>query len=107
MVGGGPKHDSASSPQLPGENMGRNQRDMEGDNEQRRATAGKAREQGKRPSEVGATLGASKQLKSAKGGASHQDRVDQKREGKPGAGTSGKPRPGNREVDPKRTTRWT
>jgi hypothetical protein len=87
--------------------MGRNQRDMEGDNEQRRATAKKAREQGKRPSEVGATLGASKQLKSAKGNASHQERIDLKREGKPTPGTSGKPRPGNREVDPKRTDRWT
>jgi hypothetical protein len=87
--------------------MGRNQRDMEGNNEQRRDAARKAREQGKRPSEVGATLSASKQLKSAKGGASHQDRMDLKREGKPSPGTSGKPRPGNREVDPKRTTRWT
>jgi hypothetical protein len=87
--------------------MGRNQRDMEGDNEQRRRAAGKAREEGKRPSEVGATLGASKQLKSAKTGASHQDKLDLKREGKPGPGTSGKPRPGNRDRDPKRTNRWT
>ena len=87
--------------------MGRNQRDMEGDNEQRRAAGKKAREQGKRPSEVGATLGASKQLKSAKAGDSHQDKMDLKREGKPSPGTSGKPRPGNRDVDPKRTNRWT
>ena len=82
-------------------------RDQEGDNEQRRAAGRKARESGKRPSEVGATLGASKQLKSARPGASHQDRMDLKREGKPSAGTSGKPRPGNREVDPKRNDRWT
>jgi hypothetical protein len=87
--------------------MGRNQKDMEGDNEQRRAAAREARAQGKRPSEVGATLGASKQLKSAKQGASHQEKIDLKREGKPGPQTSGKPRPGNREVDPKRTDRWT
>jgi hypothetical protein len=86
--------------------MGRNQRDMEGDNEQRRAAAREARAQGKKPSEVGATLGASKQLKSAKGSASHQEKVDLKREGKPSPGTSGKPRPGNRQVDPKRTDRW-
>ena len=86
--------------------MGRNQRDMEGDNEQRRAEARKARDAGKRPSEVGATLGASKQLKSAKAGASHQEKMDLKREGKPSPGTSGKPRPGNRDVDPKRTNRW-
>ena len=86
--------------------MARNQREMEGDNEQRRAEARKAREQGKQPSEVGATLGASKQLKSAKAGASHQEKVDLEREGKPSPRTSGKPRPGNREVDPKRTSRW-
>jgi hypothetical protein len=86
--------------------MGRNQRDMEGDNEQRRAAARKARAEGKRPSEVGATLGASKQLKSAHASDSHQDKLDQKREGKPNSGTSGKPRPGNRDVDPKRTDRW-
>ena len=52
--------------------MARQQRNMEGDNEQRRAAAREAREQGKKPSEVGATLGASKQLKSAKGNDSHQ-----------------------------------
>jgi hypothetical protein len=86
--------------------MGRNQRNMEGDNEQRRAAARKARSEGKKPSEVGATLGASKQLKSAKASDSHQEKMDQKREGKPSPGTSGKPRPGNREVDPKRTDRW-
>ena len=87
--------------------MGRNQRDMDGDNEQRRAAAREARNEGKRPSEVGKTLGASKQLKSAKQGASHQEKMDLKREGKPSAETSGKPRPGNRERDPKRTDRWT
>jgi hypothetical protein len=86
--------------------MGRNQREMEGDNEQRRAKARDAREQGKRPSEVGVTLGASKQLKSAKASASHQEKIDLQGEGKPGPETSGKPRPGNRARDPKRTDRW-
>ena len=81
-------------------------RDMEGDNEQRRAKAKKARDAGKRPSEVGETLGASKQRKDAKASDSHQERMETKGEGKRGPGTSGKPRPGNREKDPKRTDRW-
>jgi hypothetical protein len=79
---------------------------MEGDEAQRRKAAREARAQGKRPSEVGATLGASKQTKKAKSSASHQERLEMKREGKPGPGTSGKPRPGNRDTDPKRTNRW-
>jgi hypothetical protein len=70
--------------------MAKHNRNMEGDNEQRRAAARKAREAGERPSEAGATLGASKQLKSAKAGDSHQDKLDLKR-----------------EADPKRTNRWT
>ena len=86
--------------------MGRNQREMEGDNTQRRAAAREARAEGKRPSEVGKTLGASKQLKSAKNSDSHEEKLDLKREGKPTPGTSGKPKPGSREVDPKRTDRW-
>lgn len=84
-------------------------REQEGNNEQRRAKARQARNEGKRPSEVSATLGASKQTKSAKGGGSHQERIAQKREGKEAStakGTSGKPRPGNRDTDPKRTDRW-
>jgi hypothetical protein len=79
---------------------------MEGDENQRRKAAREARAEGKRPSEVGATTGASKQTKQAKSGASHQERLEAKREGKPGPGTSGKPRPGNRDTDPKRTNRW-
>jgi hypothetical protein len=55
---------------------------------------------------VGATLGASKQLKSAPNDASHQEKMDLKSEGKGSRAnrSSGaqKPRPGNREVDPKR-----
>jgi hypothetical protein len=86
--------------------MAGQQRNMEGDNEQRRKAAKKARDAGKKPSEIGATLGASKQRKEAKANASHQERVETKSEGKRGPGTSGKPRPGNRETDPKRTDRW-
>jgi hypothetical protein len=85
------------------------QRNTEGNNEQRRAKARQARDAGKKPSEVSATLGASQQRKEAKSGASHQEKMDQKREGKEARtakGTSGKPRPGNREKDPKRTERW-
>lgn len=86
--------------------MAGQQRNMEGDNEQRRHKAKEARDQGKRPSEVGATLGASKQRKEVSRKASHQERIETKREGKPGPGTSGKPRPGNRRTDPKRTDDW-
>ena len=85
------------------------QRNAEGNNEQRRAKARDARQAGKKPSESSATLGASKQRKEAKSGASHQEKMDQKREGKEAGtakGTSGKPRPGNRQTDPKRTNRW-
>jgi len=85
------------------------QRNAEGNNEQRRATARQARAAGKRPSESSATLGGSKQRKEAKSGASHQEKMEQKREGKEARtakGTSGKPRPGNRQSDPKRTERW-
>jgi hypothetical protein len=92
-----------------GRNMdGDNQRrrNMEGDNEQRRGAAREARRKGLRPSEVGVTLGASKQREEAKRSASHQERIDKKRQGKRSAGTSGKPRPGSREIDPKRTNRW-
>jgi hypothetical protein len=85
------------------------QRHAEGNDEQRRAKARQAREAGKRPSEMSATLGASKQRKEAKSGASHQEKMDLEREGKEAKvakGTSGKPRPGNRDTDPKRTERW-
>ncbi len=86
--------------------MAGQQRNMEGNSEQRRRAAREARAQGKRPSEVGATLGASKQRKETKRKASHQERLDTKREGKASASTRGKPRPGNRATDPKRTNRW-
>jgi hypothetical protein len=87
--------------------MAGQQRELEGDNEQRRAAAKKARDSGKRPSEVSATLGASKQRKEAKRSASHSERVEQRSEGKHGQlARKEKPRPGNRDRDPKRTDRW-
>ena len=86
--------------------MAGQQRNMEGDNEQRRRAAREARNKGKRPSEAGATLGASKQRKEVRANGSHEERLSTKGQGKRGAGTSGKPRPGNRDVDPKRTNRW-
>lgn len=55
---------------------------MEGSPEQRRQKAKEARREGKKPSEEGATLGASKQHKDAKGDQSHEERLAQKREGK-------------------------
>jgi hypothetical protein len=55
---------------------------MEGDNRERRKMANDAREQGKKPSEMGATTGASKQRQKAAGGSTHQERLDLKREGK-------------------------
>ncbi|MBF9132003.1 DUF2267 domain-containing protein [Plantactinospora sp. S1510] len=51
---------------------------MEGDNQRRRALARQAREQGRRPSEVGVTLGADKQLESLDRG---------RRDGPPPAGS--------------------
>jgi hypothetical protein len=86
--------------------MARQQRNMEGDEDQRRRKAREARASGKRPSEMGATLGASKQRKESKRSASHQERLETRGEGKRGAGTRGKPRPGNRDTYPKRTDRW-
>jgi hypothetical protein len=86
--------------------MASHTREMEGDENERRRAARKARSQGKAPSEVRATLGASKQRKEAKANASHQEKLETRSQGKRGAGTSGKPRPGNRDTDPKRTERW-
>ncbi|MEX2582101.1 MAG: hypothetical protein WD766_02435 [Gemmatimonadota bacterium] len=74
---------------------------MEGDNRERRKIAKEAREEGKKPSEIGATLGASKQRTEAPDGASHQERIDQKREGKQQTLTENTPEanPGNRDPD--------
>jgi hypothetical protein len=86
--------------------MAGQERNLEGDSDQRRKASREARRKGKLPSAVGATLGASKQRKEVKRSASHQERIETRGEGKRGAGTSGKPRPGSRDVDPKRTNRW-
>lgn len=86
--------------------MAKQQRAMEGDNEQRRAKAKKARDAGKSPSAEGVTLGASQQRREAKQDATHQEKLETREKGKRGPGTSGKPRPGNRETDPKRTDLW-
>lgn len=74
---------------------------MEGDNRERRATAKEAREAGKKPSEVGATLGASKQRTEASENASHQEKLDLKRQGKHDVIRENTPEasPGNRDPD--------
>jgi hypothetical protein len=81
-------------------------REMEGDNTERRRRARDARQRGESPSANEVTYGASKQRAPSKKNASHQERLEARGRGKRGAGTSGKPRPGNRESDPKRTNRW-
>lgn len=87
--------------------MAGQEREMEGDNEQRRAAAREARERGEKPSEVGATQGASKQRKEAPANASHQEKMELKHEGKQGKQKPGEEaRPGNRDTDPKRTNDW-
>jgi hypothetical protein len=74
---------------------------MEGDNNQRRETARQARRAGKLASEVSGTTGASKQLKEAKPGATHQERIDLKSEGKPRVMGRNVPeaRPGSRDPE--------
>ena len=87
--------------------MAKQSRQMEGDNAQRRKAAREARQEGKLPSEVGATLGASKQRGCSKRDASHQERLETKNEGKAAGSKRGnQARPGNRDTDPKRTDRW-
>lgn len=74
---------------------------MEGDSTQRRKTARKAREAGKKPSATGGTLGASKQRSEADADMTHQQRIDLQREGKhdvTGAHTP-EARPGSRDPD--------
>ena len=99
-VGIDPSTDSEDS-------MAKQQRQMEGDANQRRKAAREAKAQGKRPSEMGATQGASKQRKEAKGATSHQEKLEMRSEGKQGGhGQQRGARPGNRDTDPKRTNRW-
>jgi hypothetical protein len=74
---------------------------MEGSPEQKRQAAKEARAEGRQPSEVGATTGASHQRTEASPGMSHQERLDLKREGKPDQITEETPeaRPGSRDPD--------
>lgn len=74
---------------------------MEGDNVERRGLARAARRRGKKPSAVGATLGASKQRNRAQPGMTHQERIDLAREGKHNVISANTPtaRPGSRDRD--------
>ena len=74
---------------------------MEGDNKQRRAAAREAREHDRKASEVGATTGSSKQRTEADENATHQERIDLKREGKQKVIRQNTPeaRPGSRDAD--------
>lgn len=86
--------------------MAGQERNREGNADEKRAAAREARRQGKRPSETRATTGASKQRKEADGGASHQERLEQKHEGKRDQRPGDRARPGSRDHDPKRTDEW-
>lgn len=72
---------------------------MEGNEEQKRAAARRARDEGKSASEVGATTGGSKQRQEAQPGMSHQQRIDLQREGKQDQLSENTPeaRPGSRD----------
>jgi hypothetical protein len=76
---------------------------MEGSEEQRRAAAREARREGKSPSEMGASTGASQQHRKASGGETHQERLDLKRQGKQDLledeGRGPEARPGSRDPD--------
>lgn len=91
--------------------MAGQQRSMEGSEEQKQAAAREAREQGKLPSEVKATTGASKQRKEAAANASHQEKMDLKHEGKAGGAKAttrderARPGPNSRDRDPGRDDR--
>ena len=86
--------------------MAGQERSQEGSADQKRVAAREAHAQGKRPSETSATTGASKQRKEAKAGASHEERLELKHEGKRSSRPGEHPRPGNRDTDPKRTDGW-
>lgn len=75
---------------------------MEGNEEQKRAAARDAREEGKSASEVGASSGASQQRTEAGDNMTHQQRLDLKREGKPDQleqDETPTARPGSRDAD--------
>ncbi|HSJ23339.1 MAG TPA: hypothetical protein VK929_01560 [Longimicrobiales bacterium] len=74
---------------------------MEGDNRQRRKAAKEARDEGKSPSEIGATQGASKQRTEASESKTHQQKLDLKRQGKQDVIRENTPeaRPGSRDAE--------
>jgi hypothetical protein len=74
---------------------------MEGDNRERRKAAKQARDAGQSASEIGASTGSSKQRARADGDATHQEKIDQKREGKHDVIRENTPeaRPGSRDPD--------
>ena len=76
--------------------MAGQQRAMEGNNEQRRAKAKKARDEGMSASEAGASLGASKQRETTKRETHHEDRLGRSHEGKQQRDSSDRPRPRSR-----------
>ena len=55
---------------------------MEGDNKERRKKAREAREEGKKPSEMGATQGASQQRTHMERNDDHEEKIEKIREGK-------------------------
>lgn len=77
---------------------------MEGDDTERRDLARKAREHGKKPSAVRATLGSSSQRQEAQHGMEHQERIDLERAGKHESNRANIPtaRPRSRDLDVKR-----
>jgi hypothetical protein len=74
---------------------------MEGDNKQRRKAAKQARDEGSSASEIGASTGASKQRARSEGNATHQEKIDLKRQGKQDVIRENTPeaRPGSRDSD--------
>lgn len=89
---------------------GRQQRNMEGDANQKRQAARDAKAQGKKPSEMSATTGASKQRKKAPNDATHQEKMDLKHEGKQRGRQEqdterARPGPNSRDRDPGRDDR--
>ena len=62
----------------------------EGNEEQKRKAARAAKREGKKPSEVGATRGASGQIEKVRGGASHKARFETREQGKAGHAGEGK-----------------
>jgi hypothetical protein len=74
-------------------------KEMEGDNQQRRAAAREAKKAGKLPSEEGATLGGSKQRVAAPENMSHQQRIGLMRRAKQLVTRQNRPtaRPGSRD----------